>query len=160
MDGACHRLFHVPANPGQSSAGGVRAFTRIPRNSAEKKDRRHPLTGSGGKTIAALFDADFEDDIRTLVRCIRVFYPQVRTVFEMGWETSKYVLLSKDMAARATLEFWTTNSAPIALQGLVLLLISRPPACSTTLRKSVRQRAMPVARPAWQADVQCLPRPT
>ncbi|HYA23749.1 MAG TPA: acyl-CoA dehydratase activase [Terriglobales bacterium] len=60
------------------------------------------FTGSGGRTAAAAFNAEFEDDFRTLVSCIRVFYPQVRTVFELGGETSKYIRLG-DVAGSGNL---------------------------------------------------------
>ncbi|MGD1082636.1 MAG: acyl-CoA dehydratase activase [Candidatus Sulfotelmatobacter sp.] len=52
------------------------------------------LTGSGGRTVARAFDAGFENEFRALARSMHALYPQVRTVFEIGGETSKYILLS------------------------------------------------------------------
>ncbi len=51
------------------------------------------FTGSGGQTVARAFDAGFENEFRALARSVRALYPQVRTVFEMGGETSKYIRL-------------------------------------------------------------------
>ncbi len=52
------------------------------------------LTGSGGRTVAHVLNAEFENEFRALARSMHAFYPQVRSVFEMGGETSKYVRLS------------------------------------------------------------------
>ncbi len=51
------------------------------------------VTGSGGRTVARALNAEFENEFRALARSIRALYPQVRTVFEMGGETSKYLRL-------------------------------------------------------------------
>lgn len=51
------------------------------------------FTGSGGRKMALAFDAGFENEFRALARSMHAFYPQVRTVFEMGGETSKYIRL-------------------------------------------------------------------
>ncbi|HUA13959.1 MAG TPA: acyl-CoA dehydratase activase [Verrucomicrobiae bacterium] len=57
------------------------------------------FTGSGGKRIAAIFDAEFENEFRALVRGIRSLYPQVRTVIEIGGDTSKYLRLSESCSS-------------------------------------------------------------
>jgi predicted CoA-substrate-specific enzyme activase len=51
------------------------------------------FTGSGGRTAAHAFDAKFENEFRALARSMHALYPQVRTVFEMGGQTSKYIRL-------------------------------------------------------------------
>jgi activator of 2-hydroxyglutaryl-CoA dehydratase len=51
------------------------------------------FTGSGGRTAARAFDARFENEFRALGRSMHALYPQVRTVFEMGGQTSKYIRL-------------------------------------------------------------------
>lgn len=51
------------------------------------------VTGSGGRAVARAFDAGFENEFRALARSMHALYPQVRTVFEMGGETSKYIRL-------------------------------------------------------------------
>jgi activator of 2-hydroxyglutaryl-CoA dehydratase len=51
------------------------------------------LTGSGGRMVARTVDVGFENEFRALARSMHALYPQVRTVFEMGGETSKYIRL-------------------------------------------------------------------
>ena len=51
------------------------------------------FTGSGGPTAAHTFDARFENEFRALARSMHALYPQVRTVFEMGGQSSKYIRL-------------------------------------------------------------------
>ncbi len=51
------------------------------------------FTGSGGRAIARAFNAPFENEFRALAKAMRALYPEVRTVFEMGGENSKYLRL-------------------------------------------------------------------
>ncbi|KPJ60488.1 MAG: CoA activase [Deltaproteobacteria bacterium DG_8] len=54
------------------------------------------LTGSGGKLIAELLGAVFENEIIAQSKSIEYFYPQVKTVIEMGGEDSKLISLGFD----------------------------------------------------------------
>ena len=51
------------------------------------------VTGSGSQLIAKVLGIYFENEFRAIAKGLRLFYPQVRTVFEMGGETSKYLRL-------------------------------------------------------------------
>ncbi len=51
------------------------------------------LTGSGGRLVAKLLKAGFENEFRAVATGIRTLCPDVRTVFEMGGESSKYLHL-------------------------------------------------------------------
>ncbi len=51
------------------------------------------VTGSGSELIAKLLGIYFENEFRAVAKGVRDFYPEVRTVFEMGGETSKYIRL-------------------------------------------------------------------
>ena len=51
------------------------------------------VTGSGGRTVAQMLGTEYENEFRALAKGMGVLYPQVRTVFEMGGETSKYIRL-------------------------------------------------------------------
>ena len=53
------------------------------------------VTGSGGRTVARDLDTGYENEFRALARSVRALYPKVRTVFEMGGETSKYIRLGQ-----------------------------------------------------------------
>jgi len=57
------------------------------------------VTGSGSQLIAKILGIYFENEFRAVAKGIRVFYPEVRTVFEMGGESSKYLRL--EPAARS-----------------------------------------------------------
>jgi predicted CoA-substrate-specific enzyme activase len=59
----------------------------------EEKVEGIRVTGSGSQLIAKILGIYFENEFRTVAKGIRVFYPEVRTVFEMGGESSKYLLL-------------------------------------------------------------------
>lgn len=49
------------------------------------------VTGSGGKLIAQHLGVDCENEFRSIATAVRTFYPEVRTIFEMGGESSKYL---------------------------------------------------------------------
>ena len=51
------------------------------------------VTGSGSRTIAKLLGIYFENEFKSIARMIGDFYPDVRTVFEIGGESSKYIRL-------------------------------------------------------------------
>jgi len=51
------------------------------------------VTGSGSQLIAKILGIYFENEFRALAKGVAALYPGVRTVFEMGGETSKYVRL-------------------------------------------------------------------
>ncbi len=52
------------------------------------------VTGSGSRAIAKVLGLFFENEFKAIARAIRALYPQVRTVFEIGGESSKYMRLS------------------------------------------------------------------
>lgn len=54
------------------------------------------LTGGGGKLIAELLGAAFENEIVAQSKSIECFYPQVKTIIEMGGEDSKLITLDLD----------------------------------------------------------------
>jgi predicted CoA-substrate-specific enzyme activase len=53
------------------------------------------VTGSGSRTIAKVLGLFFENEFKAIARMMREFYPQVRTVFELGGENAKYIRLSQ-----------------------------------------------------------------
>ncbi|MBW1838955.1 MAG: CoA activase, partial [Deltaproteobacteria bacterium] len=54
------------------------------------------LTGSGGKLIAELIGAVFENEVIAQSKSMECFYPQIRTIIEMGGEDSKLIFLDFD----------------------------------------------------------------
>jgi predicted CoA-substrate-specific enzyme activase len=51
------------------------------------------VTGSGGHRVAEALNLPSENEFKAIARGVCALYPQVRTVFEMGGENSKYLLL-------------------------------------------------------------------
>jgi predicted CoA-substrate-specific enzyme activase len=58
------------------------------------------VTGSGSQMIAKVLGIYFENEFRAIAKGLRVFYPQVRTVFEMGGEASKYLRLDPNVTSK------------------------------------------------------------
>jgi predicted CoA-substrate-specific enzyme activase len=58
------------------------------------------VTGSGSQMIAKVLGIYFENEFRAIAKGLRVFYPQVRTVFEMGGEASKYLRLDPNITGK------------------------------------------------------------
>jgi len=51
------------------------------------------VTGSGGRLAGKQYNASVINEFSAIVEAINLCHPGVRTVFEMGGETSKYILL-------------------------------------------------------------------
>ena len=54
------------------------------------------LTGSGGKMLAAIFEAPVCNEFQAGVRAIDALHDQVRTIFEIGGEVSRYIRCEPD----------------------------------------------------------------
>jgi len=52
------------------------------------------VTGSGSRAISRILGIYFENEFKAVARAMAALYPEVRTVFEIGGETSKYILLA------------------------------------------------------------------
>jgi hypothetical protein len=53
------------------------------------------LSGSGGRLAAAELNATAENEFKAIACSIGLLYPDVRTVFEIGGESSKYLRLAE-----------------------------------------------------------------
>ena len=51
------------------------------------------VTGSGGKLVETRYNVPTINEFSAIVETINLFYPDVRTVFEMGGESSKYIII-------------------------------------------------------------------
>jgi predicted CoA-substrate-specific enzyme activase len=49
------------------------------------------VTGSGSRTIAKVLGLYFENEFKAIARMVGTFYPEVRTIFELGGESSKFL---------------------------------------------------------------------
>ncbi len=53
------------------------------------------LTGTGGKLLSDLLGGNFINEIIAQAKAVQYFYPQVRTIIDMGGEDSKLILLEE-----------------------------------------------------------------
>jgi predicted CoA-substrate-specific enzyme activase len=51
------------------------------------------VTGSGGRRVANLLNCGYENEFRALAKGVRSMHPEVRTIFEMGGASSRYLRL-------------------------------------------------------------------
>jgi len=58
------------------------------------------VTGSGSRAMAKILGVYFENEIRAVAQAMSVFYPETRTVFEIGAESSRYFLLGREEDGR------------------------------------------------------------
>ncbi|MDX2150004.1 MAG: acyl-CoA dehydratase activase [Bryobacteraceae bacterium] len=49
------------------------------------------VTGSGARTISKILGIYFENEFKAIAHMMAAFYPDVRTLFEIGGESSKYI---------------------------------------------------------------------
>ncbi len=54
------------------------------------------VTGSGGKLAGKRYNVPVINEFSAIVEAVNLFHPEVRTIFEMGGETSKYILLDNN----------------------------------------------------------------
>jgi predicted CoA-substrate-specific enzyme activase len=84
------RYRRIQGSPIQSTFDLLREFYETVPEQAVEGIR---VTGSGSQLIAKILGIYFENEFRAVAKGVRVFHPEVRTVFEMGGEASKYLRL-------------------------------------------------------------------
>ena len=84
------RYRRIQASPIQSTFDLLKEFYEVV---PEQRVEGIRVTGSGSQLIAKILGIYFENEFRAVTQGVRVFYPEVRTVFEMGGEISKYIRL-------------------------------------------------------------------
>src|ERR1022692_1217991 len=80
----------IAGSPIQSTYDLLREFYETV---AEHRVEGIRVTGSSSRTIAKVLGLFFENEFRAIARMIGSVYPPVRTVFEIGGESSKYIRL-------------------------------------------------------------------
>src|SRR5208337_1341349 len=58
------------------------------------------VTGSGSQLIAKILGIYFENEFRAIAKGVRTFNPEVRTIFEIGGESSKYLRLDPEATGK------------------------------------------------------------
>jgi predicted CoA-substrate-specific enzyme activase len=80
----------ILGSPAEAALGLLKEFYQVVSESLIGGVR---VTGSGGRLIAKLLGVSFENEFKAIASAMRLLHPDVRTVFEMGGESSKYMLL-------------------------------------------------------------------
>lgn len=63
------------------------------------------VTGSGGKLVAQKLKVPYQNEFRSIAKGIGIFYPEIRTVLEMGGDSSKYILLDHNSEMTGLLDY-------------------------------------------------------
>jgi len=88
------RYRQLKGEPAAATMKALRGVLEIlPENTA---DGGVAITGSGGRLVSLMTGIQSFNEFRSIARSFDVIYPQFRTIFEMGGETSKYILLQPD----------------------------------------------------------------
>ena len=77
-------------NPFQVAIDLLREFQGLLPDSWQVAPR---VTGSGAHRVAEALNLPSENEFKAIARGVSALYPEIRTVFEMGGENSKYLLL-------------------------------------------------------------------
>ena len=80
----------IAGSPIQSTYDLLREFYEVV---PEERVEGIRVTGSGSRTISKVLGLFFENEFKAIARMMAVWYPEVRTVFEIGGESSKYIRL-------------------------------------------------------------------
>lgn len=78
-------------NPFETAVAMLREFHILLPESCKAATR---VTGSAGRRVAEALGVPLENEFKALACGVSALFPQVRTVFEMGGQNSKYLLLS------------------------------------------------------------------
>ncbi len=62
-------------------------------------------TGSGGKLIAQKLNIPYQNEFRAIARAIGTLHPEIRTVLEMGGDSSKYIILDNNYEEGGILDY-------------------------------------------------------
>ena len=148
------RYRRIQGSPIQSTFDLLKEFyEHVP----EKNVEGIRVTGSGSQLIAKILGIYFENEFRALAKGVRVFYPDVRTVFEMGGEISKYVRLEPSARSKYLGIVDYSSPAATAPPAPGRSSTSRPRGCCTRSRRSGRPPAAPAAPPASPAAARSSP---
>ena len=98
---ACIALRRPSAACSPTTAASRAARSSPPTTCCRSSTTAFPKTASkasaspvrGSRTIAKILGLFFENEFKAIARMMGAFYPQVRTVFEIGGESSKYIRL-------------------------------------------------------------------
>lgn len=62
-------------------------------------------TGAGGKSLAQIWNLPYQNEFRAIARSVGFLHPEIKTVLEMGGDSSKMMILRTDAAATGVLDY-------------------------------------------------------
>lgn len=62
-------------------------------------------TGAGGKSLAQILNLPYQNEFRAIARSVGFLHPEVKTVLEMGGDSSKMMILRTDDASTGVLDY-------------------------------------------------------
>ena len=89
---------HYTRTKGQPLETALNVLTEILSRVPAERIKSVSVTGTAGKLIAELLGAEFVNEVIAQGKSTIHFYPQVKTVIEMGGEDSKLILVEGDPA--------------------------------------------------------------
>ena len=112
---------HYTRTHGQPLPTAYRVLQEVLSRIPQSKIGGISLTGGGGKLLAELLGAPFENEIIAQSKSIEHLYPQVRTIVEMGGEDSKLITLDfEEQSQKIKISDFTMNSICAAGTGSFL----------------------------------------
>lgn len=60
------------------------------------------VTGSSGKVLSHQLDVHFQNEFQAVARSIGEFYPEIRTILEIGGDSSKFIAMDKTSSSNGT----------------------------------------------------------
>src|SRR5271157_515972 len=91
------RYLRIQGSPIQSTFDLLQElYEHLPEESVEGIR----VTGSGSQLIAKILGIYFENEFRAIAKGVRTFNPEVRTIFEIGGESSKYLRLDPEAVGK------------------------------------------------------------
>ncbi len=81
---------------GQPLQAVQRILEEIQQRIGFEKFHSVSFTGIGGKLLSELLDGSFVNEIIAQAKAIQYFYPEIRTIVDIGGEDSKLILLEKE----------------------------------------------------------------
>jgi len=114
------------------------------------------LTGIGGKLLSELLEGDFVNEIIAQTKAVQYFYPEVRTVIDIGGEDSKLILLEEE-GGKTKINDFSMNT--LCAAGTGSFLDQQASRLGLTIEEFSQLALKSETRLALQAVVAALPKP-
>jgi len=90
---------------GEPLKSALELLQPIISNIPESKFVSLSVTGSGGKLVAEKLNIPYQNEFRAIARGVGKLHPDIKTVLEMGGDSSKYIILDNSSDTTAILDY-------------------------------------------------------